>query len=377
MQGWRRNFAIACLVIAAQLTFQSSGAAGWDPLSYFKSQTPSKLQLSVQSALTEPIARVYSFFARLAVLPILNPLKEVPGDIYADLLGGSFLARKARCFPKLKIQSGPSILPTITDASQLEITGDIHAAVEDAKLVGGNAGLRFVKSGDIAFDKVTASTTTPADLQSAFLSKSKVCQPVAHLVLGTPPVGPWFNGIILATVWTGTIEARWAVQTELNGKVGGSTTEVLKVLDEYLKKITDHKLPVTVDIGAEVKIDGDIGRQIVISSAKPLPIAWLPAYVSKQHLAETLEALKQGKLERLQTGFLQERSSGRSNADISEAISEEADFPLPAPMVIAAQAASPPYIAFDSQNEDQLRYISAVNDLLALSYELNVDRESR
>ena len=377
MQG-RRTFAVICFIFAAQPTFQSTVDAGWDPFSYFKSQTPTQMQVNVQSALAEPIARVHAFFAHVGVLPILNPLGEVPGDIYADLLGGSFLARKTRCFPRLKIQSSSSQLPTINDASELEITGDIHAAFEDAKLVGANAGLRFMKNGDIEFSKITASSTTPIDLQSVFLSKSQVCRPVAHLVQpGTRPAGPWFNGIILATVWTGRIDAKWVVQAELNGKIGGTTSEILKLLGDYVKKITDHSIPVNVDIGTEVKVDGNLGRKIVVSSAKPLPIAWLPAYVSRQHLAEILEALRQGKLDRLQTGFLQERNSGKSNADIAEMISDAAEFPLPSPKVIAAQAASPPYVEFDSQNEDHVRYIGAVNTLLALSYELNIDRAPR
>jgi hypothetical protein len=108
-----------------------------------------------------------------------------------------------------------------------------------------------------------------------------------------------------------------------------------------------------------------------------LPIAWLPANISRPHFENVLDALKKGKVALLVKTYNDERSNGKPNSEILSTIAKEAEYPLPSPNEIAASAAQGPFIPFNSENRDHLNYIRATGQIMALSYELNSETQPK
>jgi hypothetical protein len=371
---------IARIGITIVVIFLSSGIAVADlfsPSTWFSRQQPDELD----SVLHNEYARVYAFYQRMGMFPVFKPATETPGDVYQDVLGnGRFVAFRRDCFPGLTPVRSGSSLPNIKDTLATELDGDAKAAIEDAKLVGGQFSLKFSDKRDLTFQNVAVAIATPPALLKAFKPNNAGCDRVAQILYPEKSIqGQQPTGLILGTVWSAIMESHLVVRAEGSAKAEATADELLKLIDELSKRLIKRGLPVKLELSGNIGGKGEAAREVTIANTRVLPVGWQPAFISADDLKTILTLLKQDRINIMKKTFIYERkkSPTKPNQQIRETISKEAGFALPRPTEIATRAATGPFVEYDAENPEHVGYVAAVDTLLALSYELDTEPPRR
>jgi len=374
MRQGKSIVAVTGIAVVSALMYSTAAFAFFNPLSWLSRQPPDDLA----PVLHNEFAKVYAFYQRMAMFPVFKPATETPGDVYQDILGnGRFLAFRKDCFPGLKPVKSSSTLPNVNDAVTVELDGDAKAAIEDAKLIGGQFALKTTGNGSLSFQNVEVAVATPPELLKAFKSQNTGCGPVAAIL--SQGKTPGQTGVILGTVWSARMESRQVLRAEGNGKVEATADELLKLIDELGKRVVKHGLPVKLELSGSIDPKGKIEHEVTLTNTRVLPVGWQPAFISTEDLNKILSLLKQDRISIMKKTFIYERqrSPDMPNDQVRQIISKEAGFALPRPAEIAANASTGPFVEFNAENEDHVRYVAAVDTVLALSHELEVEPQRR
>lgn len=378
MRQGKRIFArIGITIVLVFLSSEIAVADLFSPSTWFNRQQPDELE----SVLHNEYARVYAFYQRMGMFPVFKPATETPGDVYQDVLGnGRFIAFRRDCFPGLTPARSGSTLPNIKDTLATELDGDAKAAIEDAKLLGGQLSLKFSDNRDLTFRNVAVAIATPPALLKAFKPSNAGCDRVAQILYPEKFIqGQQPTGLVLGTVWSAMMESHLVVRAEGSAKAEATADELLKLIDELSKRFINRGLPVKLELGGKIGAKGEAAREITIANTRVLPVGWQPAFVSADDLKTILTLLKQDRINIMKKTFIYEKkkSPTKPNQQVREIISKEAEFTLPGPREIAARAATGPFVEYDAENPEHVAYVAAIDTLLALSYDLDTETQRR
>jgi hypothetical protein len=311
-----------------------------------------RAQQSLDSALKNYRAQLFAYFKNQPqpMLPIFLPSGEQNGDVYRDVFGG-YLAHREDCFNEMTPRQQPSFLNGALSTD--EKTGAVAINTTISKIVDASieGKLEAPKQFKISYEEVTSRTVSDFQLRQAFHKDDLNCAQVAQGMSGTAGTQV---PMILGDLYTGRQKIELSASFQVTGNV---KAEGLKVFRETLKKV-----------GIDVKLGGEItggtkqSQQVLAITETPFPIGWRPAFISLQHMNETLELQSKGLLSSLETNL----SAGK---DPKFVLSDFKEIVLPPDVLFERMEKGTP-VAFDEKNGQHIGYIKDLGLLFAASLEL-------
>lgn len=303
------------------------------------------------SYFTSNLTEYFSDTAYLPVLPLPNG--EVPGDIYSsfDILRPTYLTRASTCFGGAVADSAPTVLFDSESFENWEISGGVEVPINRIAEVGATASNSNLARVTLSF--VDARVDSLSDLQIANAISEPTADCVDALLAYNLNSGGFLNlvpAIIQEVVYAKHAFAfHYETATELKAEAE---------LDTELRKL------------GNVKVKADSIRtsdsSFSFTSDVDLPLAWRPAFISKEDVERMRELDANGfflKLQRL-FGF---RAEGSEEAEMIKSKFYEL---VPSPEVIFEQMTTGSAMKFDATNSVHLRYLERRGKTLAMSLDL-------
>lgn len=299
-------------------------------------------------------SNLVEYFSNTAYLPVLPfPNGEVPGDIYSsfDILRPTYLTRASTCFDGAVAASAPTVLFNSESFENWEISGGVDVPINKIAQVGAAAANRNLARVTLSF--VDSRVDSLSDLQIASAMSMPTSECVDALLTYDLDSGGFLQ--LVPAIIQEVVYAKHSFAFHYE------TETVLKAeadLDAELKKL------------ANVKVKADSIRtsdsSFSFTSDVDLPLAWRPAFISKDDVERMRELDANGFFLKLKRyfGFRSERD------EEAEAIKSQFYDIVPRPEEIFEQMTSGSATKFDATNPLHLRYLERRGKVLAMSIDL-------
>ncbi|WP_146218752.1 hypothetical protein [Halomonas sp. LBP4] len=308
-----------------------------------------------QAALFESYqAALHAYFYDYRALPIALPTDEEPGDIYLNPYEG-FLARKDLCFPGLNPLISATVLADAIDTKRYAVSGDLGGSLYKITEISVDAKISVSEDVELSFTNATVESFSQEVIENALESDSPECNERLQEIIergdeySYQERVPW----ILRDVISAKLLSRLSFQREMGATVDARAN----------RKFSE----IVTDLGGSVSGDLESYGVIAIEANSAVPVAFRPAFVSREDIHRLQEMDDPNFWARLRSAIF---GDGAALTELEDIRSKFPDFRIPTLSKMYEQMGSGPRVIFDPENHEHITYLERRILLLTTAWEL-------
>ncbi|SDM02944.1 hypothetical protein SAMN05661010_03166 [Modicisalibacter muralis] len=308
-----------------------------------------------QAALFESYqAALHAYFYQYRALPIILPTDEEPGDIYLNPYEG-FLARKHLCFAGLNPSMSTTVLADAIDTRRYAVSGELRSTLYKVADIGVDANISISDAVELRFTGARVERFTQGIIENALADANPECDKKLQEInergeeYSYQERVPW----VLRDVVSAKFLSRLRFQRDMGAAVEAQANR------KFAKMVSD--------LGGTISGDIESSGNITIAADSAFPVAFRPAFISREDIDRLLAMDDPSLWESLKSAIF---GDGAARNELKDIRSKFPDGEIPLLSEMYEQMGLGPSVTFDLENEEHVIYFKRRILLLTMAWEL-------